>query len=100
MRVDSVVVQRYELYFNSEGNMRLYIYSEKVKLISNQLGSSYTFFGINSDGSAWFLICTSLISQQIVIGCSLVQAKGDICVLSQQSAGFREVHEKGQQKRG
>ena len=44
--------------------MRLYIYSEKVKLISNQVGSSYTYFGINSDGSAWFLICTSLISQQ------------------------------------
>jgi hypothetical protein len=34
-------------------------------LISNQLGSSYTYFGINSDGSAWFLICTSLISQHL-----------------------------------
>jgi hypothetical protein len=44
--------------------MRLYIYNEKNKLISNQLGSSYRYLGINSDGSAWFLICTSLISQQ------------------------------------
>ena len=43
--------------------MRLYIYNEKIKLISNQLGSSYRYLGINSDGSAWFLICTSLISQ-------------------------------------
>ena len=51
----------------SEGNIRLYIYSKKVKLIGNQLGSSYTYFGINSDGSAWFLICTSLISQQETI---------------------------------
>jgi len=29
--------------------------------------SSYTYFGINSDGSAWFLICTSLISQHYLI---------------------------------
>jgi hypothetical protein len=41
-----------------------YIYNEKIKLISNQLDSSYTYFGINSDGSAWFLICTSLMLQQ------------------------------------
>ena len=33
-------------------------------MISNQVDSSYTYFGINSDGSAWFLICTSLILQQ------------------------------------
>ena len=43
--------------------MKLYIYNEKNKLIGNQLGSSYRYLGINSDGSAWFLICTSLISQ-------------------------------------
>jgi hypothetical protein len=41
-----------------------YVYSKKNKLIGNQLGSSYRYLGINSDGSAWFLICTSLISQQ------------------------------------
>ena len=45
--------------------MKLYIYNEKNKLIGNQLGSSYRYLGINSDGSAWFLICTSLISQQL-----------------------------------
>jgi hypothetical protein len=45
--------------------MRLYIYNEKNKLIGNQLGSSYRYLGINSDGSAWFLICTSLISQHV-----------------------------------
>jgi hypothetical protein len=33
-------------------------------LISNQLGRPYRHFGANSDGAAWFLICTSLISQQ------------------------------------
>jgi hypothetical protein len=58
-----VVLQRYILCFYWEGNNRLYIYNVKNKLIYNQLGSSYRFIGINSDGSAWFLICTSLISQ-------------------------------------
>jgi hypothetical protein len=47
--------------------MRLYIQRED-KLISNQLGSLYTYFGINSDGSAQFLIYTSLISQQNLLG--------------------------------
>lgn len=49
----------------SEGNVRLYIYNEKNKLKSNQLGSLYRYLGINSDGSAWFLICASLVPQQI-----------------------------------
>lgn len=37
------------------------IYNKKIKVISNQLDSSYTYSGIevNSDSSAWFLICTS-----------------------------------------
>jgi ankyrin repeat protein len=61
-----VVVQRYQLSYFSEGNIRLYIYNEKIKLISNQLSSFYRYLVINSDGSAWFLICTSLISQQRV----------------------------------
>jgi hypothetical protein len=61
---DHVVFQRYDLYY-SEGNMRLYIQrEEQVDFQSNQLGSSYRYLGIISDGSAWFLICTSLISQQ------------------------------------
>ena len=38
------------------------IYNEKIKLSSNQLDASYRHLGINSDGSAWFLICTSLRS--------------------------------------
>jgi hypothetical protein len=33
-------------------------------LIGNQLGRLYRHFGANSDSAAWFLICTSLISQQ------------------------------------
>jgi hypothetical protein len=43
--------------------MSLYI-QQLAKLISNQLGRLYRHFGANSDGAAWFLICTSLISQQ------------------------------------
>jgi hypothetical protein len=42
--------------------MRL-IYNEKIKLISNQLEYLYRHLGANSDGAAWFLICTSLRSQ-------------------------------------
>ena len=61
----TVVVQRYELCYFFQRETSGYIYNEKIKLISNQLGSPYTYFGINSDGSAWFLICTSLISQQV-----------------------------------
>lgn len=33
-------------------------------LIFNQPDCSYRHLGINSDSSAWFLVCTSLISQQ------------------------------------
>ena len=44
--------------------MRLYIYTTKSKLIENQLGSLYRHLVIDSDGAGWFLICTSLISQQ------------------------------------
>jgi hypothetical protein len=33
----------------------------------NQLGCSYRWLGISSDGSAWFLICSSLISQQFLL---------------------------------
>jgi hypothetical protein len=66
LRLPGVVVQRYQLSYFSEGNIRLYIYNEKIKLISNQLSSFYRYLVINSDGSAWFLICTSLISQQRV----------------------------------
>jgi hypothetical protein len=40
----------------------------KPKLISNQLGSSYSHLGNISDGAVvLFLICTSLISQQISV---------------------------------
>jgi hypothetical protein len=42
--------------------MSLYI-QQLAKLIGNQLGRLYRHFGANSDGAAWFLICTSLISQ-------------------------------------
>lgn len=56
------VMEVYLPYY-SEGNIRLYLYNEKNKLIGNQLGSLYRYHGINSDGSAWFLICNSLISQ-------------------------------------
>ena len=37
--------------------------SPKSKLIGNQLGSLYRLLRIYSDGAAWFLACTSLISQ-------------------------------------
>jgi hypothetical protein len=43
--------------------MKLYI-QQLAKLIGNQLGRLYRHFEANSDGAAWFLICTSLISQQ------------------------------------
>ena len=43
--------------------MSLYI-QQLAKLIGNQLGRLYGHFGANSDSAAWFLICTSLISQQ------------------------------------
>jgi hypothetical protein len=43
--------------------MSLYI-QQLAKLIGNQLGRLYRHFGANSDCAAWFLICTSLISQQ------------------------------------
>ncbi|KAJ9481345.1 hypothetical protein VN97_g12139 [Penicillium thymicola] len=57
-----VVVQRYEIdFFISEGYMSLYI-QQLAKLISNQLGRLCRHFGANSEGAAWFLICTSLIS--------------------------------------
>ena len=42
--------------------MSLYI-QQLAKLIGNQLGRLYRHFGANSDSAAWFLICTSLISQ-------------------------------------
>ena len=45
--------------------MSLYI-QQLAKLISNQLGRLYRHFGANSDGAAWFLICTGLISQHSV----------------------------------
>lgn len=48
----------------SEGYMSLYI-QQLPKLISNQLGCLYRYFGSNSDSAAWFLICTSSISQHI-----------------------------------
>jgi hypothetical protein len=32
------------------------MYNKKIDLISNQLDSWHTYFGINFDGSAWFLI--------------------------------------------
>jgi hypothetical protein len=37
--------------------------SPKSELIGKQLGSLYRLLGIYSDGAAWFLTCTSLISQ-------------------------------------
>jgi hypothetical protein len=43
--------------------MSLYI-QQLAKMISNQLGRLYRHTGADSDGAAWFLICTSLISQQ------------------------------------
>lgn len=43
--------------------MSAYI-QQLAKLISNQLGRLYKHFGANSDSAAWFLICTSFISQQ------------------------------------
>jgi hypothetical protein len=46
--------------------MSLYI-QQLAKLIGNQLGRLYRHFGVNSDGAAWFLICTSLISQQLYV---------------------------------
>jgi hypothetical protein len=46
--------------------MSLYI-QQLFKLIGNQLGRLYRHFGANSDGAAWFLICTSLISQHEVL---------------------------------
>ena len=61
-----VVVQRYELncaIVYSEGNMRLYIRREDQ--VDFQSTWFFVYIGINSDGSAWFLICTSLISQQL-----------------------------------
>ena len=42
--------------------MSLYI-QQLAKLIGIQLGRLYRHFGANSDGAAWFLICTSLTSQ-------------------------------------
>jgi hypothetical protein len=47
--------------------MSLYI-QQLAKLISNQLGRLYRHFGANSDGAAWFPICTSLISQHFPSG--------------------------------
>jgi hypothetical protein len=46
--------------------MSLYI-QQLAKLIANQLGRLYRHFGANSDSAAWFLICTSLISQQPMV---------------------------------
>jgi hypothetical protein len=56
--------------------MSLYI-QQLAKLISNQLGRLYRHFGANSDGAAWFLICTSLISQHLALlrttsGCQIL----------------------------
>jgi hypothetical protein len=47
-----------------EGNMRINI-KHGAKLIVDQLDCLYRHLGANSDDAAWFLICTSLISQQI-----------------------------------
>jgi hypothetical protein len=51
--------------------MSLYI-QQLAKLIGNQLGRLYRHFGANSDSAAWFLICTSLISQQKSISFGLI----------------------------
>jgi len=69
-----VVIQRYELFFLfPRGCTRLYIYSEKAKLISNQLGSLDRQPGIISDVAALFLTCASLISQHSPSGSLCLQ---------------------------
>lgn len=42
--------------------MMLYI-QQGAKLIETQFGCQYRHLEVNSDGAAWFLICTSLIPQ-------------------------------------
>jgi hypothetical protein len=94
MMVVCVVFQRYQccssevlivlLLFRGK-HKAIYIYNEKNKLISNQLGSSYRYLGINSDGSAWFLICTSLISQHSPSGSLCWQGDSGIAQSSQAS---------------
>ena len=67
-----------------EGYMSLYI-QQLPKLISNQLGRLYRHFGANSDGAAWFLICTSLISQHSPSGSLCWQGDTGIAQSSQAS---------------
>lgn len=50
VHIDTVAVQRYELYFILDGKMRLFI-QHGVELIFNQLSCLYRHLGANSDGA-------------------------------------------------
>jgi hypothetical protein len=81
-----VVVRRYLLIvlFILEGKMRLYM-QHGAKLVENQLGFLYRHPGVNSDGAACFLICTSLISQHSPSGSLCWQRDTGIAQSSQAS---------------
>ncbi|OJJ78987.1 MFS transporter [Aspergillus glaucus CBS 516.65] len=59
------MASKYARHDIQKGYMSLYI-QQLAKLIGNQPGRPYRHFGADSDGAAWFLICTSFISQHFL----------------------------------
>ncbi|KAJ9481160.1 hypothetical protein VN97_g12344 [Penicillium thymicola] len=57
------MIQRYELTCYFRG-IHEPIYTTISQVDWKSTCRLYRHFGANSDGAAWFLICTSLISQQ------------------------------------